>query len=163
MRSPPSTLREPRGREPIILFGHSLGGAIAIAAAAQRPCVRAVIAAATFARYWRIAAAKAWYVWPLAWMTVSTAFDPVDALPGIAPRPLLVIHGTADDIIPFEFGKSLYEHAREPKRFVEVRDGGHTIPIGEPSRFEELLCRFIADALQPKPSVAERRAEEKHH
>ena len=39
--------------------------------------------------------------------------------------PLLVIHGTADEIAPFSLGRRLFELAPGRKEFVAIRDGGH--------------------------------------
>jgi fermentation-respiration switch protein FrsA (DUF1100 family) len=39
--------------------------------------------------------------------------------------PLLIIHGTADEITPFNMGERLYSQAPEPKRFVAIAGGRH--------------------------------------
>jgi fermentation-respiration switch protein FrsA (DUF1100 family) len=39
--------------------------------------------------------------------------------------PLLVLHGDQDGVVPFALGERLYEHAREPKRFVRIPGGDH--------------------------------------
>ena len=38
--------------------------------------------------------------------------------------PVLIVHSRNDEIIPFDQGRSLFERAREPKQFLELR-GGH--------------------------------------
>jgi fermentation-respiration switch protein FrsA (DUF1100 family) len=40
-------------------------------------------------------------------------------------RPVLVIHGDADGVIPFARGRALFDHLREPKTFVRVAGGDH--------------------------------------
>ena len=40
--------------------------------------------------------------------------------------PNAVIHGNGDEVIPFEYGKALYDAAREPKQFIPVEGGSHT-------------------------------------
>ncbi len=42
-------------------------------------------------------------------------------------KPVLIVHGTRDDIIPFESGKILYELAKEPKYFLRVVGGHHRL------------------------------------
>lgn len=39
--------------------------------------------------------------------------------------PLLVMHGTADEVIPFSQGKALFDNANEPKTFVRIEGGKH--------------------------------------
>ncbi len=51
---------------------------------------------------------------------------PIDRIASIAPRPVFIIHGTADLGVPFEHGKHLFEAAREPRQFWEVPNGLHT-------------------------------------
>ena len=50
--------------------------------------------------------------------TDLTHFAPAQTVKLLWPRPLLVIHGLNDDVIPFEHGERLYEAAYEPKRRV---------------------------------------------
>ena len=45
-------------------------------------------------------------------------------LGGIA-RPLLILHGDADTVVPFRFGERLYALAQSPKRFVRIPGGNH--------------------------------------
>jgi fermentation-respiration switch protein FrsA (DUF1100 family) len=39
--------------------------------------------------------------------------------------PLLVIHGDADEIVPFQQGRAVYESANQPKSFWRVSGAGH--------------------------------------
>jgi fermentation-respiration switch protein FrsA (DUF1100 family) len=55
---------------------------------------------------------------PLAGLQVGTdlsKFSPGTAVAAIAPRPVLFIHGTNDNIFPFESGRAVYQSAAEPK------------------------------------------------
>jgi fermentation-respiration switch protein FrsA (DUF1100 family) len=36
-------------------------------------------------------------------------------------KPVLIIHSTEDDVIPFEMGQKLFEHANQPKEFYEIK------------------------------------------
>jgi fermentation-respiration switch protein FrsA (DUF1100 family) len=40
--------------------------------------------------------------------------------------PVLILHGTADTVVPFKFGQQLFALANEPKRFVRLEGGGHS-------------------------------------
>ena len=137
--------REP---ERTVVFGHSLGGAIALSAVARRPAVRAVVAENTFPSYREVASATVpWLSWLVPWL-VSEGEDPVEALPHIPPRPLLVIHGTADRIVPYELGASLFEAALEPKRLHRVEGADHFTPwVYEGEAFEAMLTEFFDEAI----------------
>jgi fermentation-respiration switch protein FrsA (DUF1100 family) len=55
---------------------------------------------------------------------------PADALnfvDKISPRPVLMINGTKDDIVPVEANKLLHKTAREPKKIVWL-ESGHSLP-----------------------------------
>lgn len=134
-----------------VLFGHSLGGAIAICAAAERPAVRAVIAESTFPSYRRVAAASAPLLAALVPLFVSDGEDPVQVVQQIAPRPLLVIHGTDDHIVPVALGRELFEAASEPKQLWVVEGARHATPWQlVPDAFEQRVDAFLRDAIAPR-------------
>lgn len=117
----------------IIVFGQSLGGAIAVTAAAdEREGVRAVVIESAFSSYRQIAREKLagfWLSWPLQWplsFLVSDRFSPVDVINAISPIPVLVIHETVDPIVPFHHSERLYAAAAEPKALWAVAGSGHT-------------------------------------
>lgn len=137
-----------RDPERTVVFGHSLGGAVGIVAAARRPAVRAVIAESTFPSYRAAARAIAPRLEPLVPLLISAGLDPIDSLPDLAPRPLLVIHGTNDAIVPFELGRALFDAADEPKQWHPVEGGGHVTPwVDLGTAFEELVSGFLALAI----------------
>ena len=39
---------------------------------------------------------------------------------------VLFIHGTADRVVPYHFGKKLFEKAKPPKKFLSLKNGAHT-------------------------------------
>lgn len=53
------------------------------------------------------------------------AFSPVAAVEQLWPRPLMVIHGTQDEIIRFEHGHRLYQRALQPKQHLWIQRGTH--------------------------------------
>jgi fermentation-respiration switch protein FrsA (DUF1100 family) len=142
-----------RDPERTVVYGHSLGGAIGLVATARRPAVRGIVAEATFPSYRAVAAAKVppglgW----LAWLLVSGGEDPEDALAAIPPRPLLVVHGTADPIVPFRLGERLYDDALEPKALHVVEGGRHGSPWHVQRRqFEQVLLTFFAESVGERP------------
>ena len=49
----------------------------------------------------------------------------------ISPRPLLMIHGEKDDLVPVEHAHRLYERAGEPKELVILPGAGHRLRLEE--------------------------------
>lgn len=120
--------------ERIIIFGQSLGGALAIHYAAHseyRANVRAIIVDSAFADYRRIVRDKAasfFLTWPFQWLlpqAVDNDFSPAASVAAVAPIPLLFIHGERDSIVPLEHARRLFERAAEPKELWIVPDAGH--------------------------------------
>ncbi len=104
----------------IVLFGRSLGAAVAAWLATQ-VAPGAVILDSGFTSVPAFGAQI--YPWlPVRWLA---RFDyPTKAYLANIHRPVLVIHSRADDIIPFREGEELYAAANAPKQFLEIR-GGH--------------------------------------
>jgi fermentation-respiration switch protein FrsA (DUF1100 family) len=118
----------------IIIFGQSLGGALAIHYAAHsdyRGNVRAIVVDSAFSDYRRIVRDKAasfFLTWPFQWLlpqTVDNNFSPAASVRAVAPIPLLFIHGERDSVVPLEHSKRLYARAAEPKELWVVPDAGH--------------------------------------
>lgn len=129
------------------VFGHSLGGAIATLAVARRPAVRALVVESSFPTWRAAGAAQAPWLSFLVPLLVSAGDEPIDAVSRIAPRPILVIHGEDDRIVPLALGRELFAAAREPKTLHVAQGSGHATPWKvEGTRFEDLVCRFLHDA-----------------
>jgi fermentation-respiration switch protein FrsA (DUF1100 family) len=107
----------------IFSFGHSLGGAKSIVALtrAKVPGLRAVITDGTFASYESMAIIMAGNFGK---NLVSDELAPKDSVAKLAV-PLLMIHGTADEVVPLAQGKELFAAARARKTFFEVKGGSH--------------------------------------
>ncbi|MBR4653715.1 MAG: alpha/beta hydrolase [Kiritimatiellae bacterium] len=110
-------LMEKRGFAPedIIINGFSIGTGPATELAATRPCGGLVLEA-PFLSAPRVV--TRFRILPL---------DPFPNLKRIAnvKCPVLIIHGTEDQIIPYAHGQALFKLANEPKRFVSVEEGEH--------------------------------------
>ncbi len=105
----------------IVLWGESLGTAVAIALAAQRE-VGGVILDAPFTSIADVGAA-AYPFAPVRWLIKDTFRS--DLRIGKVTAPILVLHGEGDRIVPIRFGERLYALANEPKRMVRFPQGGH--------------------------------------
>ena len=73
-----------------------------------------------------------------AWLNGFVPITPADHIAGIAPRPLLVIHGSEDDVVPVNHTHRLFERAGEPKQLVIVEGAGHRLRR-EPEVIKALL------------------------
>jgi len=105
--------------ERLVCFGESLGGAVAIHLASERPCA-GVVVVATFTSMRDVGRA---HYGPLA-VLAGSRFDSVGRVAHLSV-PLLVAHGDRDDVVPFALGEQLFAAAREPKRFVRVPGARH--------------------------------------
>ena len=108
--------------EEIIFFGRSLGGVIAAHTARGRP-IRGLIVEGTFPSANDMAESMFSPMKVPPWL-ISVRLDTVEYLK-LRRCPLLVIHGTHDEVIPYRMGQKLYDLAGPPKSFYTVDRGGH--------------------------------------
>ena len=120
---------------PIIFFGQSLGGAVALETALTLPDrkkLKLVVVDSTFSSYKKAARSimsqhpLTWALQLLSFVAFSDSYAPGDRIAELSPIPLVVIHGTEDKMISFELGKEVFELAKEPKEFWVVEGGRHT-------------------------------------
>ncbi|MFC1683883.1 alpha/beta hydrolase [Pseudomonadota bacterium] len=104
----------------ILLFGRSLGGAVATWLAGRvEPA--GLIVESSFSSVPDMAAEL--YPWlPVRWLA-RISYDSKGRI-GEVNTPVLIVHSTADEIIPFHHGQALFEAATEPKTMLEI-SGGH--------------------------------------
>lgn len=133
---------------PVIVFGQSLGGAIAFYGSATsklKGSIDALVVESTFASYRDVAQDKFagfFLTWPLQWPLARLIPDdvsPIGVVQQLPHIPLLVIHGDADRIVPIKFGKALYAAAHEPKTFWEIPNGHHTQAFRTQANREKLV------------------------
>jgi fermentation-respiration switch protein FrsA (DUF1100 family) len=110
----------------ILLFGRSLGGAVA-AYLAERHEAMGLVLESTFTSVPELAAQL--YPWVPVGSLSRYRYDSASRLPNI-DMPVLIIHSPDDEIIPFSHSQTLYELAKEPKCFVEIQ-GSHNTGIFE--------------------------------
>ena len=72
-------------------------------------------------------------------------FAPGDAIARLSPRPVLVIHGTEDEIIAFEHGRRLFDRAGEPKRSLWIA-GDHKSVLNDAGAAREVRAFFDSAA-----------------
>jgi fermentation-respiration switch protein FrsA (DUF1100 family) len=138
-------LNEKRGipATEVILFGRSLGAAVAAYMASQhRP--GALIIESGFVSVPDMAAEI--YPWlPARWLA-RIEFPTGDYLQTVT-CPVLVVHSRDDEIIPFDQGSRLFEVAREPKQFLELRGGHNDGFLVSGRRYLDGLDTFVAASL----------------
>ena len=127
--------------ERLVLWGKSLGSALALTLAAENP-VGCVVLEAPFTSAVDVGAQHYWFV-PVR-LLMKDQFRS-DLCAGKVTAPVLVVHGEDDLIVPMSFGKSLYGLIRAPKRFVSVAGAGHN-DLG--ARAVSAAKKFIAEKCQ---------------
>jgi len=105
----------------IILFGTSLGGAVAVDVATHRPAA-GLILEATFSNAKDVA--RIAYPFLPAQFILRSEFDSEEKIRSIR-IPTLFIHGGEDNIIPVALGRKLYAAANEPKSFYLIPGADH--------------------------------------
>ncbi|MGD7654626.1 MAG: alpha/beta hydrolase [Verrucomicrobiales bacterium] len=109
----------------LVSYGHSMGGAKSVAAlgeAAPVDGLRAVVVDASFASYQTMARIMGGRI---AASLVTDELAPEKLIRKLSPIPLLIVHGTLDEIVPVSQGRLLYKAAGQPKTLFEVKAGRH--------------------------------------
>ena len=131
----------------LLVFGQSLGGTNAIAAvgSGNRAGVKAVAIESTFYSYSSIASEKLIGAGSLADDTYSAE----RFIAALSPTPLLLLHGTADAVIPYSHSEKLFAKAAEPKRLIRIEGGAHTEALAPRfgATYREMLIEFFDAAL----------------
>jgi len=65
------------------------------------------------------------------WYEGFNTVSPIRWIDKISPRPLLLIHGKEDEVVPIEHAFRLHEQAREPKELVTIPGAGHRLRLEE--------------------------------
>jgi pimeloyl-ACP methyl ester carboxylesterase len=119
-------LVEQKGLDPgaIFIYGHSLGGAVAIQLALNNPAAGGLIVEAAFTSIADMARRIPQYrIFPLE-LIVHQRFDSINKV-GRLQVPVLYIHGTDDRLVPHEMGRELYEGTASSKQLKFILGGGH--------------------------------------
>jgi fermentation-respiration switch protein FrsA (DUF1100 family) len=114
----------------LVSYGHSLGGAQSVTALGETPVkgLRAIVIDGAFASYQAMARIIGGQ---LGASLVTDELSPKDFIKKLTPTPLLVIHGSRDEVVPFSQGLQLFETAAEPKTLFEVKSGRHGTALSE--------------------------------
>lgn len=91
-----------RGVRRLGLVGHSFGGAVVISAAARAPEVAAIV-------------------------TLATQSYGTEAVGTLAPRPILLVHGLEDEVLPPGSSRITFKRASQPKQLQLLEGAGHVL------------------------------------
>lgn len=123
----------------IVIFGESLGGAVA-AQLAQRHAPRALVLYAAFTSIPDMA--HELYPYLPTRLIARFHYDTRAALIGLR-CPLLILHSKEDEIVPYRQAQQLLAAAPEPKRLVELRGGHNDAPFVSRERFAQGVAEFL--------------------
>lgn len=140
-------------QSPLLIFGQSLGGNIALYTAAEKnnsKNICGVVIDSTFLSYRTVARrtmAANWLTWllqPLAYVAVSDSYAAKKNISQLR-QPLQIYHGTSDTTVAIENGQDVFSAANEPKTFTSVHEGLHTDAFTGPDRlrYQKKLLDFI--------------------
>jgi len=130
-------------RQPRYVFGHSLGGAIAIDLASKVEDEQGVIVEGTFTSIADVASTMKWGWLPVGPL-ITQRFDSVRKVAQLH-SPLLVVHGADDSLIRSDLGRRLYEAAGGRKQFLLVEGGSHysTMAVGQ-AQYRSALSQLFS-------------------
>jgi dienelactone hydrolase len=109
------------GCGPVVVVGHSFGGAVVIAAAAASPYISGVV-------------------------SLSPQTYGANGAPLIAPRPILLVHGKADTRLPYSCAVQIHQMAQEPKTLVLYDGAEHRLEECR-DELQDLLGEWIPATL----------------
>jgi hypothetical protein len=127
---------------PRYIFGHSLGGPIAINLATEVVDESGTIVEGTFTSIADVVSSSEWGWVPVS-LLITQRFEAVRKVASIG-SPLLVVHGNEDQLILPDLGRRLFDAAVQPKQFVLVEGGSHhnTNLVGQPQYRQALMQLF---------------------
>jgi dipeptidyl aminopeptidase/acylaminoacyl peptidase len=138
----------------IIAIGHSLGGWAAILAATKDPRIRGLAVygsvtdtqTLTFSRTEIAAEFTPWlqgispHSFARQWDELGKDRNPLDEITKLAPRPLFVIHGRSDAVVPISQSQALFSRAGEPKTVAIHPTAGHSFIWDRPWLINNILA-----------------------
>jgi dipeptidyl aminopeptidase/acylaminoacyl peptidase len=146
----------------VAVLGDSMGGAVAIMAAARDPRIAAVVAESSYARLdhtmsesfdaflqlpaFPFAGPVQFFGRMFSGVDVSEV-NPVNEIGRISPRPVFIIHGGSDNQIPAQTGRELHDAAREPRVIWQPARVGHVAAFHSRFDYGARVNAFLGQAL----------------
>lgn len=141
-------LIQQRGVKPerLAIYGWSLGSAAAIDLAARRPAGALIVEAGLSSASDMASIKLPWLPRWLHWVG-KNRFASVKKIAQVR-CPILVSHGTGDDVIPVEQGQQLYAAAHQPKDMLLIPGRTHWVAKVDDPIYFDVVTEFINDSLQ---------------
>lgn len=129
--------------ERIVYFGESLGGAVAVGLATERPPA-ALVLRSPFTSLAEVG--KVHYPWLPVGLLLIDRFPSIDRIGSIA-APVMVVAGDRDDVVPESLSRKLYDAALDPKAYLLVPGAGHNDPqLAYGRRMLDEVGRFLSES-----------------
>jgi pimeloyl-ACP methyl ester carboxylesterase len=149
----------PQQSRHVFVLGISQGAAAALAAARTDDRIEAVVADSVFpSPAAELRGLTAWLPWPLNWHYEQTTLlfaslelgrnlfreGPYRDIAAVSPRPVLLIHGREDTVIPPREAEGLFSAAGYPAMLWQVRDAGHAEGLqANPASYARVVSRML--------------------
>ncbi len=133
----------------IVLFGHSLGSAVAVELATRAPAAGIVLDGALVSVTAR--AQEVYPYVPVRWVARSR-YASIEKI-GRVFMPKLFLHAREDDVVPIAHGRRLYEAAAPPKEFVALAGGHGDAFEADSAVYFGAIARFLASLPEADPAA----------
>jgi uncharacterized protein len=137
---------DPRKR---LIYGHSMGGAVAIELASQRhhpTDYGALLVESSFTRWPDVAAVRGLLGTMVSWLAVDE-FDSIDKIKRV-DAPLWLVHGTLDNTVDVRLGRRLRDAAPAGVRYLEIEGGSHSRLFSDaPGPYQKMLGEVRAQLM----------------
>ncbi len=125
----------------IALYGESLGSGVATKLATENTFCTVILQSP-----YTSLIDLSHYHYPWIWIKPRDRFDSLAKIQAVH-APLLILHGIKDDVVPYSQGKTLFQHANEPKKMISFTIKGHNNIWNSPG-FAKNVLHFINDHCQ---------------
>lgn len=132
----------------ILIYGHSLGGAIAINLAVNHPEAAGLIVQSSFASMGAMSLQRGFWMFPVD-LLLTQRFDSLQKVRSLK-LPVLYVHGTVDSVVPAQMSETLFAATPEPKylHWVPGADHNDVAEVGG-TTYLQVLEQFI-EHVQPQ-------------
>jgi fermentation-respiration switch protein FrsA (DUF1100 family) len=152
-------LKEVKSIKSIGILGFSMGGATSIISMAENEDIKVGIFDSAFADFYRVTKQGAERVYGLPEYPLlpivkffyelrgnlnTNEMSPEKYIGKISPRPILLLHGTKDEIVYYDHAESLFKAAKEPKELITVDGGEHVLLWQKDKRIEKKVIEYFS-------------------